>query len=321
MPSSSKRSAAPGAAPATKSLDARTMKTLAWNGAKLRVPADWDPVRLGKNYLLLEDPQGPVMECKWTPTPKRLTPVDALKRLTRESGIDVAPLADEAIRPAWKRARPGSGLCAFTWKGAGVSGLGAAFACEACGGLTVMQFFHTDQERNRPGAATWDAVLASYRDHPEKDSRRFEIYDITANVPLEYALGPFSFQPGRFELEFAGKGETLVYERFAPADAILGGQSLEDWTRRVYSLDARGRIERLELDKNPAALFVVGGIKSPAAYAATRLLTMLSRQKSFVRGLVRHLPEKNRLLCITARGMKPMDMEKLLGLGKNYGIL
>lgn len=317
MPSSSKRSTAPIEAP----FEAGDMKPLAWNGARLRVPADWDPVRLGKHYLLLEDPQGPVMELKWTPSPKNLTPAAALKRLTRESGIDVTPLTDGEVRPAWKRARPGSGLCAFSWNGAGVSGLGAAFACETCGGLSVMQFFHTDRERNRPGEKTWDAVLASYRDHPEKKTRRFEIYDITANVPLEYALGPFSFIAGRFELEFAGKGETLVYERFAPAETLLRGQSLDEWIRQVYSLGKGGLIERLELDNNPTALFVVGGIKSPAAYAATRLLTMLSRQKSFVRGLVRHFPEKNRLLCLTARGLKPMDMKKLLALGENYGTL
>ncbi len=307
MSSSSNRSAAPA------------VKPLAWNGASLRVPSDWDPVRLGKNYLLLEDPQGPVMEVKWTPSPKGLSPAAAVKRLTRESGVEVTPLKDEEIRPAWKRALPRAGLCAFSWKGNGVSGLGAGFACETCGGLSVMQFFHTDRERNRPGAVTWDAVLESYRDHSEGDSRRFEIYDLAANVPKEYVLGPFSFQPGRFELEFAGKGETLVYERFAPAEAILAGQSLTDWVRRVYSLEKRGRIEPVELDKNPAALFLVGGIKSPAAYAAARLLTMISRRKNFVRGLVRHLPEKNRLLCLTARGMKPMDMKKLLALGQDYG--
>ena len=57
------------AASQTKALapgDVTARAPLAWNGLRLRVPVDWAPARLGRDYLGLESPDGPVMEVRFS---------------------------------------------------------------------------------------------------------------------------------------------------------------------------------------------------------------------------------------------------------------
>ncbi len=298
------------------------MKPLAWNGVRLQVPRGWDPVRLGKTYLYLEDDAGPVMELKWRRLQGRFSPDAALKKIAGKSDILIANEEKNTVPASWRNSLSGTDWRAFSWKGEGVSGQGVVRLCRDCNTAAVIQFFHLGRERMDVDRDVQTAVLASFRDHGKRASRRFEIYDVKAVVPNAYNLKTFSFLPGRFELEFERRRERLALARFAPADILLRGMGLEGWTRAAFALERSGdRVELLELDGHETAAFASGGVKDGFVASALRVLCLLSGRQRFVRGIARHDAAANKLLTVSASGTRPMDMETLGELGRNYGVV
>ncbi len=302
---------------------------LAWNGASLRVPGDWEPARLGKSYLFLEDGTGPVLECKWTAAKKQLSPDAAVKRLARESGARIEPIEENALRPAWKKALADADHAAFAWKSPHMEGLGAVFRPDGGGPLTVLRFYRPLRPEKDAGepftshAPIWDEVLGSYRRHDGEERAPFELYGIRLLAPQGRALKTFSFKPGAFEIEFEGGRESLTYARFAPAEAILRGKTLEGWTRAAFSLGNNDSALPLasppDHADNPAMLFASPGPGNPLYRGLLRAACAVSGRKRFTGGIVRHYLKHNRILCLTARGTRPISPERLAALEKDYG--
>jgi len=296
---------------------------LAWNGASLDVPEDWEPARLGRTYLYLEDGSGPALECKWTAAKKQLSPDAALKRLTRESGETIAPVEEKAIRPAWAQALAQTEARVFSWKTPHMSGLGAVFRPKDGGPLTILRFYRVARHARDGQEALWDGVIRSFTRQRAEQRKEFEIYDIRLTAPAGRELKTFSFKPGAFELEFEGGRESLTYARFAPAEAILRGKTLEEWTRGAFGLKNADLVApvREDADGHPGLRFAAPGPDGALYRGLLRAACAVSGRRRFTGGIVRHYPEKNRLLCLTARGTKTIDPERLISLEKEYGTL
>jgi len=201
-------------------------KPLAWNGVQLEVPADWDPARMGRHFLLLEDEEGPRLALRWEPITGRFDAHKTLHKLTRAVGADadVTPNDPPAIwRNALKSGRgPEPEIYGFGWRdGAGVLLFWPDLHIAALAGFYG----------NSPPPAA-GPVLAALRPVAGKPTRLFRIYDIHARVSADLNLDRFQFLPGAFELAFSGTATRLLLYRWGPASMLLDGDGLLSFARR-----------------------------------------------------------------------------------------
>lgn len=209
-------------------------RLLAWDGLNLRAPADLEPVRLGRGYMLLENESGPRLELRWQPVGKRFSLDRALNRarLARDDGP--APVVRQALSLL---SDPGRAVACSPARDSGRHSL---LMLLPAGRLAVVAGFFPDprgageQNPDHPSASaqTLARAVASLDDsRPEAVS----LYDIALRAPEAMALTEFSFELGRFRLLYQGKATTLEFARFAPAEVILAGKRLADWAGRALS--------------------------------------------------------------------------------------
>ncbi len=201
-------------------------KPLAWNGIQLEVPADWDPARMGRRFLLLEDAEGPTLALRWAPIAGRFDAHKTLCKLTRAVGADAdaTPNDPPAIwRNALKSGQgPGPETYGFGWRdGAGV------LLYWPDSDIAALAGFY-----GNPPPPTAGPVLAALRPVAGKPTRPFQLYDIHARVPADLNLDRFQFVPGAFELAFSGTATRLLLHRWGPASMLLDGDGLLSFARR-----------------------------------------------------------------------------------------
>ncbi|MDD3312927.1 hypothetical protein [Pseudodesulfovibrio sp.] len=301
------------------------MTDLAWNGVGLRAPDAWEPASLERDGLLLECGGRPACELKWNVVQGTFSFARHMKRLSRRNrDADILPVDPADTPPAWASAVGGledSGLAlrSFLWRAGDERGLGAALHHPATGLAALVQFFVRTPE-DEDLAAT---VLASFRDHSGGKTVPWAMFGLAARVPARFRLETFSFKPGRFTVQYwrtrsmrrqdrlpAGKGPgvRLTFERFVPADALLRGRDLADWSREI-----------LDLPKRPVPEATPDGL-AWAGVSRTSLLRRLLRREIRARGVVR-LAGKNAILAVTATGSDPVDAAEFDTVVQSYGIV
>jgi hypothetical protein len=181
---------------------------LAWNGLRFLVPESWEPVRLGRDYLGLESPAGPVMEARWRVGAGNLDPGDVTRRMFSRSP-NPCRIDDEAVPPSWLAALAGRKNVAFAIPG-DPSSRGVATMCRRCGTLVVLRFFDASEGQGGVEEDLAREVLAYLVDHDGPDTE-FALYGIRLSVPGGVPVAAVSFMPGRFDLEFSGPGRTWPF--------------------------------------------------------------------------------------------------------------
>ncbi|MEF3697176.1 hypothetical protein [Desulfolutivibrio sp.] len=289
-------------------------RPLAWNGLRLRVPQGWEPARLGRDYLGLESPDGPVMEVRFTRNAGKAAPVDVVRRMLKKSAVAVE-ISDNAIPRDWLAALSGRENAGFSCAGTPVS-RGVASLCRTCGALMVVRFFPAGEEDD--GAVARE-VLASIRDHG-REGASFELYGIRLTPPEGMGLTRFSFQPGRFDLEFSGPGRTLGYARFAPADVLLAGGDVAAFAGKQLSVPGvqlafaptRWRLRE-------AALAVTPPPGGPVDAAVGGILRFFRRRRQ-ARVLVWREEAANKLAAVVWCGVVPADAGEFEKVCAGYGV-
>lgn len=76
---------------------------MAWNGVHFQTPGAWEVLRLGKNYLLLENRGRPTMEVKWGKIRGRFSAARQMKRLAATSRKAIEPLQTKELPKNWRR--------------------------------------------------------------------------------------------------------------------------------------------------------------------------------------------------------------------------
>jgi hypothetical protein len=287
---------------------------LAWNGLRLRVPPDWEPARLGRDYLGLESPDGPVMEVRFTRRPERLAPEEVVRRMLKKSPGEVT-VGPEIVPGDWLAALSGRDSVGFDCGGVPVS-RGVASLCRECGAVVVVRFFPAGEGA---GGAVAREVLASVRDHGRREVD-FELYGIRLKTPAGMELARFSFKPGRFDLEFSAPGRSLGFSRFAPAGVLLSGGDVAAFAGRYLDLPGlrlafaphvwRGRAAALAATPAPAG---------PLGWAADGLGRLLRRRRQ-ARAMVWHEAAADKLAAAVWCGVRPPDVRDFDRVCSEYGI-
>jgi len=266
-------------------------KTIAWNGISFRVPQPWEALRLGKNYLMLEDRGRPTMEVKWGAIRGRFSADRQLKRLAAASRKADQPLRGGALPRHWRRAVAAYEVTAFAWADRQVRAEGVLLYCATCGTASMVQFFS-------PAATeATAAVLASFRDHPGGERVAWQVFDIGFRLAPRYRLDQFRFEPGQYRLVFRAGGEVVTLLRWGPANVLLAGGSLCDFAarrmggaHRPWREQRDGDIQVLEWHGPRTPLSPWRRVMAPMQVQAARLW---------------HLPRQNRILAVTIEARRP----------------
>ncbi|WP_419785797.1 hypothetical protein [Pseudodesulfovibrio sp.] len=301
------------------------MIDLAWNGVGLSTPKTWEPASLERDALLLECDGRPACELKWNMVQGRFSFSRHIKQLSRRNkGVDIVPVDPADTPPIWASAsgeleQSGLALRSFLWRAGEERGLGAALHHPATGLAALIQFFVRDESDENTAAS----VLATFRDHRGGKTIPWTMFGLNARVPARFRLETFSFKPGRFTVQYwlprskrtqdrvpAGKGPgiRLTFERFVPADVLLRGRELADWTREI-----------LDLPKTISPEPADDGLAWSGISRSSRLRRVLRRQ-NYDHGRIR-LVGNNAILAVTASGTDPMDRAEFQAVVESYGLV
>lgn len=287
---------------------------LAWNGLRLRVPAPWEPARLGRDYIGLESPDGPVMEVRFTRRPDRLPPEEVVRRMLRKNAGEVTTGAG-MVPESWLSALAGRDNVGFDCGGLPVS-RGVASLCRTCGTVAVIRFFPAGEG---PGGTVAREVLASLRDHGTGQAD-FELFGIRLTPPAGMELARFSFKPGRFDLEFTAPGLTLGFSRFAPADVLLAGEDLCGFASRQLTLPV-GRLAFCEATwRGRQAAVAQTSLRSGPLGMAARAVGRLVRRRGHARVMLWREAAANKLAAVAWCATRPPEARAFDEVCAGYGI-
>ena len=285
-------------------------KEIAWYGVRFKIPSDWQLGQIGIRYLLIEDTSGPAMEIKWTPIKGKFSHQTHLKRLTSLQKRQVRKsMRPEPLSDQWEAALSDFEASEFSWESESSHGRGVILFCATCRNASLIQFFHKNPLQNKTIESN---VLNSFHDHRSDDQILWSAYDIRALMPETFELKHHRFEAGRYELDFADRGQHIILYRWAPASILLSKQDLVQFARSVANFS---KTEPVAGKMNGCD--TVEWSTSPASDWG-RWLSRFSAKASYYWMGIWHLEAKNRILGIRAEGKKPLDTELLESICSHY---
>ena len=138
----------------------------------------------------------------------------------------------------------------------------------------LIQFYETGTGSIKEDAAR---VLLSLRSPDPRQWLPWQVFGIRFQSPPWLELLRHAFNPGRYRLEFKGKGwhnaTRLVLERVGPARAVLRGAGLREWAEGYYAkelasmkpVEGRPQVAEVRWQRSP------GRILSRGSRACVRL--------------------------------------------------
>lgn len=293
-------------------------QTLAWNGISVALPADWEIARIGRQYLLLANPDGPCLELKWGTVKGRFSHRAQRRRLAAERRAGRPVSVEETVPPEqWRTALSGFQVSGFTWEDPAVTGRGLILYCSKCRQATLVQFLCSKT------AGTTDSVshdiqnrlLQSFRDHWDTPRQLLAVYDIQAKIPNNFKLQRYRFNPGNFTISLARPSETLTLYRWGLASLLLRHKTLLQFGEEQFPT-TRTTAKIREDAQHP----VVHWRRSANSWLA-RLSCRLKGDLPFQGITLWHLPEADRILGVRAAGKTSAvhDLENMIV--RSYGIV
>jgi len=280
------------------------LKQVAWNGIRFMAPARGEAGQIGRQYLLLENASGPLLEVKWHRIKGKFSHRTQLKRLARQGSrkkghtIKQSPLPGE-----WERALGQFQAMGFDWQGQSVGGKGVILFCQECRTATLLQFYLAG--RNPGGSEevmkVSASLLSSFRDHSKDALQLYAVYDIKAMVPEDFPLSYFRFTSGEFELRFRRKRRSVTLYRWGLASILLKSSDLGQFagTRVHLPEDA------------PEAAHPMGGtakewqwVEDTGRFGWWRSLIAPPYSRKF---RIWHLEKDDRILGVSMEGNTPAD--------------
>lgn len=238
-----------------------------WDGLGLTAPAAWEPARLGLGYLMLEDASGPRLTLRWQRLKAAVSEKRLLKLLARRGDLKPNATPSATVRAVTARL-PGAWEAKALADVTGRGGEAVLFTLPEQGPeqgpgqgpdqrLAVLAAVHS---REGEAAAPWASALSSLA---AADQGLFSLYDVTGQAPPGFTLSSFAVQLGHFRFLYRRGTRSLEFHRFAPAEVILKGLSLQEWAARAFPARSGKAL--------PFASGYLGG--SPAARYAAPLWT------------------------------------------------
>jgi hypothetical protein len=285
-------------------------KEVAWNGIRFLIPSDWEMGRIGSRHLVFEDEAGPVMEAKWGLVKGAFSHQTHLRRLGAlhcrklSDGIQEWPLPVH-----WRKALAQFQATGFQWLGEADSGRGVILYCPACRKAAILQFLRQNEPTSEQRCLD---ILASYRDHRPDGHIFWSIFDIQVTLPDGLQLVKYTFDAGKFALEFDDGRQKVRLYRWAPAAALLSGRDLIQFAKTIPEF-AEAEPHPLTLNGCPAVDWSV----FPAGIVQRRI-SHLKGKPSFFWLRLWHLKDKNRIMGIWAASKTLLDAPMLNRIARDY---
>ena len=291
-------------------IDTGDWEVRAWEGILVEVPPDWDIAAISgerkKGYLRIDDQESmPRVEIKWQESKgfvnieevidKYLTDLQK-KRSDKESEIDVDRDASVVSRREMEK-KGKRDLNCFAWS-SDISGYGAAWYCQDCERIVVIQVMAKPEENGKALAA---GVIGKVWDHPRDGWVTWSTYGLQMQTPERFQLNEQRLMAGLIELKFEDKGEEIVAARWGMANVALAGRALENWAAR----EIRTRHKGVRLDYEPTefrghpAVTVSGHWSNPLKHIQSFMMHVMNKPyPETVWGVAWYSEEENRLYYV-----------------------
>ena len=275
-------------------------KEVAWNGIRFLSPVDWEVGKIGNQYLVLEDEDGPIMEVKWRRIKGNFSARAQLQRLAAVHKVKPGMIVKKIPVPyGWKKIIDDYESACFSWHGETIGGIGTVLYCPKCRTSTLLQFF---QRKAHIAEKITAQILASFQDHPQNDQVAWAVFDMTARIPGEFRLSRYRFEPGVFELRFARGRDKIMLYRWGPASILLRQADLLQNASKMFG------ISRSDLHcKMADGHYIVDSSISPRSGGWAGMSNLIGAKHVYATSRMWHLEAKNRLLGVKMEGRQPID--------------
>lgn len=286
-------------------LDTDQWTIRAWEGTLLHVPQEWDIAAISgdrkQGYMRLDDVENmPRVEVKWQAASGFVdieNVVDSylkdLKKKRNKGEPEIETDRDCAV--VSKRQMRKTDLNCFAWEGGEFNGWGAAWYCEDCERVMVIQVMTRPDEKGEEIARE---VIGTMEDHPRDGWIAWSTYGLQMEAPERFELSDQKLMAGLIELHFANRGEQIVGARWGMANVALKNKSLEEWTIS----EIRGYHKGIKLDfeettfRGHPAVEVSGYFSNPLRHIQSFVMHVIGRPyPEAVKGWVWHCEDENRI--------------------------
>ena len=243
--------------------------TVGWQGVSLLVPPDWNLVAVSgeeaKGYFRVDSPDASAIEVRWESL-KEVPDVDAridgfLDALSSAAKKRKIPFSSKvkSRKQTQSEADHGGDSVGFTWK-SDRQAYGRMLYCGYCKRLVICQVVCGPKE-NLSGLSS--RILASMCLHEDPGWNVWGLYDLHVPVPESMRLKRQTLMSSFVELEFTGRGERLLIQRWGlAANTLLKKASVEEWLAETYLPGIEGyRTTRTRRDEEHESFVFEGARK------------------------------------------------------------
>jgi hypothetical protein len=242
---------------------------------------------------------------KWFRRPKPAVPKTDLKasleKILKESAKDAkkskAPFESQMKTERTEGENGERTSISFTWTGAG-RGQGKIWRCDTCNRVVVAQVIGMPKDHNAM-AAVASQLFGTCQDHSPDGFDLWALYDLRAEVPVEFALQSHKLMSGHLQLVFARGAERIVMDRWGLASITLKQFTEAEWLRN----NALCRLNKMETKTVEMAghegVYYEGPLPTGGRlYAFREAKGSVRRFPGVYTGGVWHCPETNKLFAI-----------------------
>lgn len=285
----------------SRHLQMNNWRGIGWDGIVLKIPVDWHPATIYKNYLLFEDQYQPIFALKWQRIKGRFEAERILNKLQKSLGqSELTPW----ITPAsWNTQLKPFLHQGFHWQGQANGGIGLLLYCSTTQRALLLQFYQEENKAEILGAL----LLANLQTQQKSSLQLWSMFDISIRLNPEAKLSKHSFLPGSFRLQFQLNDLELTYYRLKPAAELLRHKSLSDLGKSLAGnalLQAQGREDSALWRRDPNKLY--------------SLLARLRRKPAASKTRLWHIPERNVILGLKVGSNKPLSDQRFDALCNEY---
>ena len=301
---------------------AYSLRPIAWDGLSLAAPVAWEPARLGRGYMLLEDATGPRLGLRWQRVAAGFAPEKALKRLGRKKQLGLEHSPGAAAQAVLEALPPQCRALACTPRGStGQREQGVLFLLPGGTLAVVAALFPRPGDACDAAAPDWGQLALSLTGRQPGEAGELALYDIAARVPPGFALAAFSINLGHFHIHYRRGGDSLDFSRFAPAEVVLRNKSLLDWARDVFAptLGAKRLWMAGELDAMEAV--ASGGYRQPGFSGALRAVFSRMYSPAKWRVVMAWRPDASKILAVSASHSGGLDAKTFEEICRNYVVV
>lgn len=253
---------------------------LGWDGLQVQIPGAMEPATLDRGFIRLFGAELPTVSLRFGPEKRRFDPQRDGRRILRAAGLAQEPFA--ACREPWSRHLSGDLYSSS-------SSRLYVLQCRESRGVVAALFSAP------PPAAMAEGIITSLTWTSSDSWRCWSCYDIAFETPPGYELKQAVFRPGRFHLAFTKGRSVLRFDRLAPADVLLGDMTLSCWYRQYLLRDPGSQVTVIPRNDTAADC-----LRKPSF--GYRTFPWLPGLRQPLRGRIRHIPEGNKILVLTAQG-------------------